>query len=139
MQKGKQFLDLRGDFILTHNDALVKTRNKSAAPVKVNNADYTCVKSLNFVKRIVITVKVIAFIWGSNEALVPEKTGLNTPHVNDDEQPKDYVAECDYFHIDKHFCLHPNNLDNSCIGRNTCPDYLTGNLTPSCEPFKPVK
>ena len=88
MQKGKQYLDLRGDFILTHNDALVKTRNKSAAPVKVNNADYTCVKSLNFVKRIVITVKVIAFIWGSNEALVPEKTDLNTPHVK--EAPVDY-------------------------------------------------
>ena len=90
-KKGKdQHLDLRGDFILTHNDALVKTRSKSAAPVKVVNADYSCVKNLTFIKRVVITVKVIAFVWGSNEALVPENTNLNKPHVN--EPPKDFDA-----------------------------------------------
>ena len=79
--KGKdQHLDLRGDFILTHNDKLVKTRTKSAAPVKVVNADYSCVKSLTFIKRVVITVKVIAFVWGRSEALRPENTNLNKPH-----------------------------------------------------------
>ena len=40
MEKGKQYLDLRGDFILTHNDKLIKTRTKSAAPAKAVNADY---------------------------------------------------------------------------------------------------
>jgi len=82
-KKGKeQHLDLRGDFILTHNDELVKTRSKSAAPVKVVNADYSCVKSLTFIKRIIITIKVIAFVWGSNEALTPERTSLKKPRVN---------------------------------------------------------
>ena len=38
--KGKQMLDLRGDLILTHNDALVKSRIKSAAPAGVRNARY---------------------------------------------------------------------------------------------------
>ena len=80
MKQGKQHLDLRGDFILTHNDKLVKTRTKSAAPVKVVNADYSCVKSLTFIKRVVITVKVIAFVWGRSEALRPENTNLNKPH-----------------------------------------------------------
>ena len=83
MQQGKQHLDLRGDFILTHNDNLVKTRTKSAAPVKVVNADYTCVKSLSFVARVVVTFKVIAFVWGKSEALRPENTDLNKPHVKD--------------------------------------------------------
>ncbi len=89
MQQGKQHLDLRGDFILTHNDTLVKTRTKSAAPVKVVNADYACVKNGSFIGRIVMTFKIIAFVWGSNEALVPENTDLNKPHVN--EPPKDFA------------------------------------------------
>ena len=86
--KGKnRYLDLSGDFILSHNDVLVKTRKLSASPKAVYNASYVLnVKSLSFVARIVVTFKIIAFIWGRNTALIPEDTALKKPYVrsNDD-------------------------------------------------------
>lgn len=66
---GKQHLDLRGDLILTHNDALVKTRNKSAAPRFVHNSKHISIQGLTFVRKIKATFHAIGFIWGENQAL----------------------------------------------------------------------
>jgi hypothetical protein len=48
-EKGEQVLDLRGGLVLTHNDALVKGRVKSAA------------------------LHVIKFIWSKGRALTMDK------------------------------------------------------------------
>ena len=72
---GKQHLDLRGDLILTHNDALVKTRNKSAAPRHVHNPKYISIQGLTFVRKIKATFHAIGFIWGENQALDNSEVG----------------------------------------------------------------
>lgn len=74
--KGKQVLDLRGDLILTHNDALVKGRVKSAAPAGVRNAKYIILAGMGFLRKIKATFHAIGFIWGENQALDPDKEGL---------------------------------------------------------------
>lgn len=72
-QKGRQVLDLRGDLILTHNDALVKGRVKSAAPSAVRNAVYVQgIPSLGFWRKLRVTFAAIRFIWGPSRALTPE-------------------------------------------------------------------
>ncbi len=51
--KGKQYLDLTGNLILSHNDHLVKARISSAAPCKVLNGRYVInIGKLNFPKKI---------------------------------------------------------------------------------------
>lgn len=72
--KGKQVLDLRGDLILTHNDALVKGRVKSAAPSGVLNTKYILISGLGFVSKIKATWHAIRFIWGPSQALTNETT-----------------------------------------------------------------
>jgi len=69
-KKGKQYLDLRGDLVITHNDALVKARSKSAGPVGVRNVKYIRdINNLGFFSKIKATFSVIGFIWGKNQAL----------------------------------------------------------------------
>lgn len=71
--KGRQCLDLRGDLILTHNDALVKARVKSAAPASVRNAKYVLeIPALGFWRKLRVTFAAIRFIWGRSRALKPE-------------------------------------------------------------------
>lgn len=70
--KGKQVLDLRGVLVLTHNDALVKGRVKSAAPAGVQNAKYVLLPELGFVGKVKATFHAIGFIWGENQALTKE-------------------------------------------------------------------
>jgi len=75
--KGKQeVLDLRGDLVLTHNDALVKGRVKSAAPAGVQNAKYILIADLGFVRKVKATFHAIGFIWGENQALDADKEGI---------------------------------------------------------------
>ncbi len=67
---GKQHLDLRGDLILSHNDALVKCRVKSSAPRFVSNAKYILnIKKMGFIRKIRATLEAISFIWGKNQEL----------------------------------------------------------------------
>ena len=67
---GKQILDLRGDLILTHNDGLVKTRVKSAAPAKVTNVKYIAkISAMSFARKVEATFAAIGFIWGKSQAL----------------------------------------------------------------------
>jgi len=70
--QGKQILDLRGDLVLTHNDALVKGRVKSAAPSGVKNSKYILLSGLSFVRKVKATFHAIRFIWGENQALTKE-------------------------------------------------------------------
>ena len=70
--RGKHVLDLRGDLVLTHNDALVKARFKSAAPAGVLNAKYILLTGLSFARRIKATWHAVRFIWGENQALTKE-------------------------------------------------------------------
>lgn len=70
LKGGKQYVDLRGDFIISHNDALVKTRVKSAAPTAVANGYYAInVHALSFWKKLSLAIAVAGFIFGKNEAL----------------------------------------------------------------------
>ena len=73
---GKQMLDLRGNLILTHNDALIKGRVKSAAPRGVCNVKYVKVGSLKFLGKIKATFHAVRFIWGASEALDADREGL---------------------------------------------------------------
>ncbi|MCH9838643.1 hypothetical protein K0U83_23470 [bacterium] len=62
--KGRQCLDLQGDLVLTHNDALVKARVKSAAPAGVHNARYVPdIARLGFVKKLRASWSALRFIW----------------------------------------------------------------------------
>lgn len=67
---GKQVLDLRGDLILTHNDDLVRTRVKSAAPRYVRNATYICgIPELGFMAKVRASFMALGFIWGKSQKL----------------------------------------------------------------------
>jgi len=67
---GKQYLDLRGDFIITHNPVLVRARVKSAAPAAVRNATYIPVSSgFGFFRKCKAVIHVARFIFGKPEAL----------------------------------------------------------------------
>ena len=68
--KGRQVLDLRGDLVITHNDALIKGRVKSAAPSSVQNAKYIELgKKTVLFRRVRATYHAVLFIWGDSEAL----------------------------------------------------------------------
>lgn len=72
-KNGKQILDLRGDLVLTHNDALVKSRVKSAAPASVRNAKRIVnIPSLGFWGKVKATKAAIGFIWGESQTLTKE-------------------------------------------------------------------
>lgn len=73
MKSGKQHLDLRGDLVLSHNDALVKTRIKSAAPRFVSNAIYILnIHQLSLIQKLKASKAALSFIWGKNKALTPD-------------------------------------------------------------------
>lgn len=75
---GKQMLDMRGDLILTHNDALVKGRIKSAAPAGVRNATFIeNIPAMGFRQKLAATRIALRFIWArTSQALTPELENL---------------------------------------------------------------
>lgn len=82
--QGKQFLDLTGNLILSHNDRLVKTRSTSAAPTKVLNAKYIINSGdLNIIGKLKATRLALSFIWGKPNPLVAEDTALMESATND--------------------------------------------------------
>ncbi len=89
----EQVLDLKGDLIISFNNALVKTRSKSAGPKTIKSPDgyILNVGKAGFIKRIGVTLKIIAFVWGRDKELTESDTDLNKPRVN--EPPKDYDAQ----------------------------------------------
>jgi len=91
----EQILDLRGDLIISFNDSLVKTRSKSAGPKTIKSPDgyILNVGKAGFIKRIGVTLKIIAFVWGNDKELVEADTNLNKPYLKavPNEPPKDYA------------------------------------------------
>ena len=72
-QKGRQVLDMRGDLVLTHNDAIVKGRVKSAAPSAVRNATYVeNIPAMGFRSKLRASRLALAFIWGPDQHLAKE-------------------------------------------------------------------
>lgn len=72
-RNGRQFLDLRGDLVLTHNDALVRGRVKSAAPASIRNASYIeGIPSMGVWRKLRATKAAIGFIWGKSQAISAE-------------------------------------------------------------------
>ena len=70
---GKQVLDLRGDLVLTHNDALVKGRVSSAGPASSTNPKrIQDIVNIVFFRTVKATLAAIRFIWGENQALTKE-------------------------------------------------------------------
>lgn len=72
--KGKQFLDLRGDLVLSHNKDLVVARVGTAAPRYVKNAkSITGISGLKPLRKLRATFAAIRFIWGSSQAIDPKQ------------------------------------------------------------------
>ena len=72
-KQGKQHVDFRGDLILSHNDALLKARVKSAAPRYAHNGRYVLgVAQLRWFRKGRTTFAAIRFIWGPDMSLTPE-------------------------------------------------------------------
>lgn len=76
-KKGKQYLDLTGNLILSHNNILIKARVTSAAPNGVLYPKYIMLGS----HRIKATIAVLRFIWGKPNPLLPSDTDLKKPIV----------------------------------------------------------
>lgn len=78
-KKGKQYLDLTGDLVITHNTDPLKTRSKSAAPAGIRGGRYIALHGKGFFRKVFIMFWVAAFVWRSDAELIPEKTALNEP------------------------------------------------------------
>lgn len=64
-KKGNQYLDLDGNFILSHNNKIIKASVKSAAPVEIENVMYSVdIKNLKFHHKCKLVMSVIRFIFG---------------------------------------------------------------------------
>ena len=69
-QKGRQCLDLTGNFILTHNDRLIKARVSSAAPTGgVKHARFIEVADLGLFGKCRALFHVARFIFGKPRPL----------------------------------------------------------------------
>ena len=74
-KQGRQYLDLTGNLILSHNDKLIKARVGSAAPHKALNAKFIInAGDLNLYGKLKATLLAIRFIWGKPEPLTSDKT-----------------------------------------------------------------
>ena len=58
--KGKQFLDLRNDLVITFDNQLITAQKKKSAPDKVSNATYILMGKTS---RLRATLRVLKFIW----------------------------------------------------------------------------
>lgn len=68
--RGQQVLDLRGDFILSHNSKLVRARVPTAAPKRVHNGKYVeGITDMGFFRRLRVSFHALRFVWGSSQAL----------------------------------------------------------------------
>lgn len=72
-RSGKQYLDLQGTLVLTHNKEIVATRSKSAGPTAVYNARYVeNIAARGWLDKLRATRAALAFIWGKSTALETE-------------------------------------------------------------------
>lgn len=143
----KQYLDLTGDLILSHNDQLVKARTKSAGPVKVLNAKFVInAGKLTFWGKWKATKIALSFIWGKPNPLTAENTNLNKPVVKNKTSDTETEGRlncpvidmhCEYFayqcdrngEIAISHCGHPENkseTEGNCI-KELCPKLVRNN------------
>ena len=94
------------------------------------------INELGFYRKIKATFIVIGYIWGKDQQLTEIDTPLNKPYV---KPPIDAPARCVHLHENKGYCIHINNLDNSCIGYDECKDYEVEYTRPEMPPKPPVK
>lgn len=79
-KSGRQYLDLTGNLILSHNDKLVKARSTSASPTKVLNAKFVVnAGDLNLRGKLKATILALRFIWGKPEPLTVADTDFKAP------------------------------------------------------------
>lgn len=76
---GKQHLDLTGNLILTHNDQLIKARQKSIAPVSAKHARFIEVAKLTFWGKLRAVWHTVRFVFGPSTALTEDVTDLQRP------------------------------------------------------------
>jgi hypothetical protein len=82
-KSNKQYLDLKGNLILSHNDKLIKARHKSSGPFKCNNAKYAFnITKLNTYKKIKLSFTAVFFIWSKSMALEIDETPYREPFRN---------------------------------------------------------
>jgi hypothetical protein len=63
-KNGKQFLDMQGNLILSHNKELIQYKAKSAIPHAVYNAKYLLkVDRYNFISKVKTSLIALRFIW----------------------------------------------------------------------------
>ena len=74
-KRGKQYLDLTGNLILSHNDNIVKARSKSAGPSSIFNDKYIILGD----HRIKATIATLRFIWGKPNPLLIDDTNYRAP------------------------------------------------------------
>jgi len=69
-KQGKQFLNMQGDLILTHNLDVVSAFPKSAGPTNVSNVRFIPnVKALSFFDKLKAVFIVARFVFGKDRAL----------------------------------------------------------------------
>lgn len=81
VKKGKQFLDLRGNLILSHNNNPVSARSKRSAPRYVKNSKFVYgIPHFSFIRKIRTSWLAVRFIWGKSRAidcgLINKENGL---------------------------------------------------------------
>lgn len=85
---GRQYVDLTGNLILSHNNAIVKVRSASAGPSKILNATYILnVGKLNIRSKFKATMMALLFIWGKPAPLLEHDTDLKKPFKKDNREP----------------------------------------------------
>jgi hypothetical protein len=71
--KGKQFVDFRGNLILSHNPVLVRARSRNNAPRYAKNAHYVPdIPKLNFFRKIQALWLAFRFIFGKSQRIDTE-------------------------------------------------------------------
>lgn len=79
-KSGRQYLDLTGNLILSHNDQLVKSRSTSARPTKILNAKFIInAGNLRIRDKLKATIITLRFIWGKPDPLTIDKTNFKAP------------------------------------------------------------
>ena len=118
--QGKQFLDLTGNLILSHNDRLVKARTPSAGPYKILNSKFVVnAGDLNLRGKFKATILALRFIWGKPQPLLAEDTNLKTPTRNND-----IVATTSSRDWSEDFENENGNYQNKCP---QCKRFFMGN------------
>ena len=105
--KGKRFLNLQGNLILTHNARLVRGNNRKATPQSIAGGLFVNIlPDSGFWLRWRATWAALSFIWGVNKALDPDtdiqyREWLKSQGVKADEVKEEETATSAPIPIDR--------------------------------------